>query len=61
MKTKIRVEDKIKFLEIPIEVKEIRVLYDELWSVILRYDDKYKKLDKERKRTYKILTGLQIY
>ncbi len=59
MKVKIRVEDKNKFVEVPIKVEEVRELYDEIWRVISYYNDKWKKLSKDRKRTYKILCGLQ--
>jgi len=59
MKIKIRIEDKKRYIDIPIEVKEIREVYDELWHSIIYYDEKYNKLSKDKKKTYKILTVLQ--
>lgn len=59
MKIKIKVEDKDKYLEIPLNRNEIREVYDELWESIIYYNEKWKKLDKHKKRTYKILAKLQ--
>ena len=59
MKIKIKVENKNKCLEIPLKIEEIREVYDELWHSILDYSEKYKKLSKDKKKTYKILSNLQ--
>jgi len=59
MKIKIRVEKKNKFLEIPISKEEIREIYDENWDSIMYYDEKYNKLSKDKKKTYKNLASLQ--
>jgi len=59
MKIKIRVESRKKYLNIPIRLEEIREVYDELWHSILNYDEKYKKLSRDQKKTYKVLSGFQ--
>ena len=60
MKIKIKVEDNKKCLEIPLKIEEIRELYDELWRTVIYYDENYKKISKDRRRTYKILASLQM-
>ena len=60
MKIKIKVENKNKYLEIPFSAEEIKEVYDELWHSILYYDEKYKKLSKDKKKTYKILSKFQF-
>jgi|SRR3989344_7430167 len=59
MKIKIKIEDKNKHITLPVKKEEIRAIYDELWQSLSYYNEKYKKLPKDKKKTYKILTNLQ--
>ena len=59
MKIKVKIEDKNKYLEIPISKKEVRELYDELWHMIFYYNERWKKLTKKSKSAYKIILKFQ--
>lgn len=59
MKIKIKIEDKNKHIIIPLKKEEVRAIYDELWHSISYYNEKYKKLPKDKKKEYEILANLQ--